>query len=132
MSRQAERSLQTEIMIRLKALPVLAIPVPNGIWLPARTAAERTLVARIISQIKKTGLLLPGAPDLVILSRSGAGLIELKRPAERTLLKKIPKGQLTAPQKDFRDLCRIRGVNWAECSSWDEVRAALTEWGVLA
>jgi hypothetical protein len=50
MSLQAEHTLQQEIAWRLKAMPMVALPIPNGLWIPARTEAERSLVARIIAR----------------------------------------------------------------------------------
>lgn len=131
MRNTAEKTLQAEIMLRLRAYPVVAAPIPNGVWLPARSPAERTMAARIISQMKKMGLLLPGAPDIVVIGAGGAGFLELKRAAEKTLLGRTPKGQLSSDQRDFRDQCQALGVNWAVCTSWDEVSATLKSWGVI-
>jgi len=44
MTAQHERSLQSEILYRLNRYPVVAIPVPNGIWVPARGEAEEDIV----------------------------------------------------------------------------------------
>jgi hypothetical protein len=63
-SLQAEGTLQREVAWRLKAMPMVALPIPNGLWIPARTEAERSLVARIVARMKADGMLLPGAPDL--------------------------------------------------------------------
>src|SRR5262245_49944545 len=74
---QIERALQAELMLRLRAgaWPIIALPIPNGIWLPARSEGERALVARLIARMKANGMLLPGAPDLVLLWADGCALI---------------------------------------------------------
>ncbi len=131
-----EKILQTEVTLRLKAYPVICVPIPNAQFLPARSAAEKEMARRLIGQAKKAGMLSPGAGDLVVMgSPRGVcvgGFIELKRPAERTLLGKIPGGVLSDRQKDFRARCADVGVNWAVCTSWPEVETALTSWGVIA
>jgi hypothetical protein len=127
----AERSLSIEVMMRLRAFPVIVIPIPNGIYMPARTAPEKALVARIINRFKADGFMIPGAPDLVVLSAGGAVLIELKRPAERTLYRRQAQGRLSVEQEEFRDRCGRVGVPYAVCTSWDECRTALAEKGVI-
>ena len=127
---QAERMLQQEIAWRLKALPLVALPIPNGLWIPARTEAERSLVARIIARMKADGMLLPGAPDLVLLWPSGGAVIELKRPKTRDLLGTRPAGRATDNQRWFAERCAEVGVHHAYCTSWDELKARLDKWGV--
>ncbi len=127
-----EKVLQQEVMLRLRAYPVVAIPVPNSFFIPARTEAERTIARRLVDQMKKNGLLVSGAADLVVLGRGAACCVELKRPAQRTLLERIPAGRLSEDQADFRDRCFAAGVNWARCESWSEVEAALRDRGVIA
>ena len=61
MTAQIERNLQSEILYRLNRYPVVAIPVPNGIWLPARSEAEKGIVKRLIARMKTDGMLVPGA-----------------------------------------------------------------------
>jgi hypothetical protein len=127
---QLERALVAEIGWRLKAMPLIALPIPNGLWIPARTAAERSLVARIIARMKADGMLLPGAPDLVLLWPGGGAAIELKRPKTRDLLGTRPAGRLTDNQRWFAERCAELGVHHAYCSSWDELKAKLAAWGV--
>lgn len=131
--RQAERILQREVMARLRHAPLAAIivPSPNGIFIPARTPAEQTLARRVVHQLKLDGQLLPGAPDLLFLWSHGSGCIELKRPAEKTLLGKQRAGQLSDDQMAFRKRCDALSVNYAVCQSWDEVRETLKAWGRL-
>ncbi len=131
---QAERSLHTEIMMRLTSplSPVIAIPIPNSVYIPAHSDAERRVVAQIITRMKSDGMLLPGAPDIVTLWEGGCGVIELKKPATRDLFgRRSPAGRPSAAQKEFAALCAEHGVRHAYCHSWDEVRAALVEWGRL-
>jgi hypothetical protein len=128
---QAERSLQQEVVLRLKAWPVIALPIPNGIWLPARSEQERTLVARVIRRMKETGMLTPGAPDLVLALRGGGvALVELKRPESRTLLGKVPAGRMSDAQKEMQMRAEGLGIAYCCVTSWEELRQRLLEWGL--
>jgi hypothetical protein len=131
--RQAERTLQREVVLRLRHAPLdaLVIGSPNGIYLPARTPAERVLAARIVAQAKAFGQLTPGAADLVVLWSTGSGCIELKRPAEKRLFDRQERGRLSPDQIAFRDNCRRYGIPYAVCESWPEVRETLQAWGRL-
>jgi hypothetical protein len=125
MSAQIERGRHTEILWRLNRYPVVACSVPNGLWIPARTEAERTLVARIINRMKSDGMLTPGAPDLVIAGTRGALMCELKRPPTADLFTKRPKGRLSPEQKTFRDACAAAGVRYVVAYDWDDVEPEL-------
>ena len=127
MTTQLERSLQTEILYRLARYPVVAIAVPNGIFLPARTEEERVLVRRIVARMRDDGMLTPGAPDLVIAGERRAVMVELKRPASRDLFGRKPKGRLSPEQKAFRDRCIVSGVDYMIASSWEDVQCMLPE-----
>ncbi len=130
---QAERALHEEVMLRLRVasppLRCVIVPVPNGTWIPARTPAERSLVARLVARMKAEGQMLPGAADLLCLWEDGSGAIELKRPAEHTLLGKRQAGRPSDAQKEFAALCAAHGVRHIYAHSWDEVHTALTDWG---
>lgn len=127
---QIERALQAEVMLRIQHAPVdaLVIPIPNGVWLPARTEQEKSLVARLIARMKADGQLVPGAADLLVLARDFAGAIELKRPAGKTLLGKTPRGRASVAQLTFQARCAAAGVPYAICTSWAEVRDTLIAW----
>lgn len=125
MTSQIERSLQQEIAWRLKAYPVVAAAIPNGLWIPARTEAERILVARIISRMKTDGMLTPGAGDLVLAGAKGCAFVECKRPRTRDLLTVRPKGRLSPDQRDFRDLCAAAGVTYLVAHAWSDIEPAL-------
>ena len=127
MTTQAERSLQTEVLYRLARYPVVAIPVPNGIWIPARNEAEERLVARIISRMKTDGMLLPGAADLVLLGDKGGMCVELKAPASRDLFGRRPRGRLSPEQRAFRDRCVDCGVAYLVAECWEDVAVRLSE-----
>jgi hypothetical protein len=132
MTTQIERTLQTEVMLRLRAgaWPVIALPIPNGIWFPTRDEKERELVRRLIARMKADGMLVPGAPDLALVWGEGrGGIIELKRPASRDLLGKHPAGRPSDAQRDIAERAADLGANHAYCSSWDDVRATLHAWG---
>lgn len=135
MTTQAERALQSEVMIRLRAggWPVIALGIPNSVWIPARTAAEKSLVARLIARLKADGMLVPGAPDIAVFLPGGrGGMIELKRPRSRDLLGTKPAGRPSPAQIDLAERAAQLGCNHAYCTSWDEVRDRLTDWGVSA
>ena len=127
MTTQLERNLQSEILYRLARYPVVAIPVPNGIWLPAHNEAEKAVVARLMARMKSDGMLTPGAPDLVIAGERGAVMCELKRPASRDLFGRRPKGRLSPEQKAFEQRCVDCGVEYLVASSWEDIAAVLPE-----
>jgi len=127
MTAQLERTLQTEILYRLARYPVVAIPIPNGIWLPAHNESERAVVARLMARMKTDGMLVPGAPDLVIAGERGAVMCELKRPASRDLFGRKPKGRLSPEQKAFEQRCVDCGVEYLVASSWEDIAAVLPE-----
>ena len=111
MTAQHERSLQSEILYRLNRYPVVAIPVPNGIWLPARSEAEKDIVKRLIARMKTDGMLTPGAPDLVLMGAKGALCVELKREPSQDLFTKRPRGRLSPEQKAFKQRCFDAGIS---------------------
>jgi hypothetical protein len=129
----AERSLQAEIVARLavSTWPLIALPIPNGLWIPARGPAEKSLVARLVARMKADGMLVPGAPDLVLFWRDGGALVELKRPKSRDLLGRIaPAGRPSAAQGELAERAARLGINHAIVHSWEELRQRLGEWGV--
>jgi len=127
MTTQIERNLQTEILYRLNRYPVVAIPVPNGVWLPAHNEAERTVVARLMARMKTDGMLTPGAPDLVLMGERRAVCVELKRASSRDLFGRKPKGRLSPEQKAFRQRCIECGVEYLVATSWEDVECILPE-----
>ena len=132
MSQQFERSLQTEIMWRTKRLPIIAAPIPNGIWLPAHSEEEKHLIARLVARMKSDGMLVPGLPDLAVLWKGGGAFVELKRPASKDLFGlRSPAGRLSDAQKEVRDRCLLTGINYGVASHWAEFEALLLEWGAL-
>lgn len=130
MTTQAERALQAEVMLRLRSWPVIALPVPNSIYFPARTEGERKIIARVINQMKNAGQLVPGAPDLILLWSGGGGMIELKRPKSRSLLGTVPRGRPSDSQIEMAERAVNLRINHAYCTSWEEVEVKLIEWGV--
>lgn len=126
----AERTLQAECAWRLQTAPLAAIwiPIPNGLFVPARTEAEKRIVQRIIARMKSDGMLRPGAYDLVFLWDTGCGAVELKRPAERTLFGRVPAGRLSDDQIYFATMAAQQRVRYALCDSWDALRLKLVEW----
>ena len=127
MSTQLERGLQTEILYRLNRYPVVAIPIPNGIWLPSHNEAEKAVVARLMARMKSDGMLTPGAPDLVLMGEKGALCIELKRSASRDLFGRKPKGRLSPEQKAFQQRCVNCGVEYLVASSWEDIEYIIPE-----
>ncbi|HBR26854.1 MAG TPA: hypothetical protein DD732_07465, partial [Rhizobiales bacterium] len=115
---QTERALTQEIMLRLRSLAVLAVAVPNSLFIPARTPAEKIMAARIVNQMKAYGGLTPGAPDICIFWGNGkGGAIELKRPKSVGLLGTRPAGRASAAQIAFAERAAELGINHAYCDS---------------
>jgi len=127
MTAQIERNLQTDILYRLSRYPVVAIPVPNGVWLPARSDAEKDIVKRLIARMKTDGMLVPGAPDLILMGEQRAVCVELKRSASRDLFGRKPKGRLSPEQKAFRERCIDTGVEYIVAECWEDVQCVLPE-----
>ena len=125
MTAQHERSLQSEILYRLNRYPVVAIPLPNGIWLPARSEAEKGIVKRLIARMKSDGMLVPDAPDLVLMGEKGALCVELKREPSRDLFMKRPKGCLSPEQRAFKQRCVDAGVGYLVAYCWEDVECGL-------
>lgn len=122
-----ERALQTEVLYRLARYPVVALSVPNGIYLPAHSDAERVLVSRIVRRMKDDGMMTPGAPDLVLLGERGGLCVELKRPASRDLFGRRPKGRLSPEQRAFRERCVDAGVEYLIAECWEDIECRLSE-----
>lgn len=131
MTAQIERGVQSEIVLRSRMLPVLAIPVPNAISFPRATEAERRLFARVVAQMKRDGMLEPGALDLACFWRGGGGILEIKRPATNTLLGRSPAGRLSDDQKRMIERAEAIGVHHGVAHSWDEACAIWKKWGAL-
>jgi hypothetical protein len=134
MTDQIERTIQSEIMLRLRAgaYPVMALPIPNGIWIPSRSEQEKDIVRRIVRRMKDDGLLLPGALDLSIHWRNGGGIMDVKRPSSKDLLgHRKPAGRPSDEQKELVNRAEALGINYAFVHSWDEARDKLHEWGAL-
>jgi hypothetical protein len=130
MTVQLERVLQQEIMLRLKALPVIAIPIPNSMFIPTRSPAEKELVKRVVYQMKNRGMLVPGACDIALMWAGGSAAIELKRPKTRDLLQTRPAGRPSDSQLAFERRCIELAIHHAYISSWPELSERLREWGV--
>lgn len=130
---EAERTLLAEILLRLRAsgFPVIALATPNGVHIPARTEEERQARARLVARMKADGMLLAGAPDLVLLWPGGGGFVELKRPAHRDIFGWHAAGAAGEDQKAFAARCARLGVHHAFCRSWEELLDRLGEWGAL-
>ena len=124
---QLEKTLQQEVLLRLRLYPIIPVVVPNSIYFPARTEAERSIIARVVSQMKSDGMMTPGAPDLVLLGERGGLCVELKRPASRDLFGRRPKGRLSPEQRAFRDRCVDAGVEYVVAECWEDVQCRLAE-----
>jgi hypothetical protein len=127
MTTHIERALQTEIMYRLNRYPVIAVPVPNGSWIAPRGDEEHRIAGRLVARAKADGMLLPGAPDVIILGARGGLCCELKRPASRDLFGRRPKGRLSPDQAAFRDRCEAAGVPYVLAYCWDDVATHLPD-----
>lgn len=104
--KREEQTLQIAVAKFLRyALPepIVFFHVPNG---GARSKVEGAILKAMGTR--------PGMPDLGFILPTGVvAWCELK----------AKRGVLTPAQKDFRDLCRARGVPFAECKSIEEVQA---------
>ena len=78
----------------------------------------------MVNKAKAMGALNRGWPDMTILCPDGIiRAIELKADA---------KGELSAEQEQFRDVCAWSGRDvWAKCWSLGMVEAKLTDWGIV-
>ena len=132
-NRQIERALQREVMLRLRHAPLDAMVIgsANGIYIPARTPAEREMARRIVYQLKLDGAINPGAADLTVLWGDGCGCIELKRPETKDLLSKARRGGLSDAQREWRMRCFEHRIRHAVCENWADVRDTLIAWGRL-
>jgi hypothetical protein len=126
-----ETYLQKEILLQLQAsrLPIIAIPIPNSIYFPARDPHERSIIARVIHRMKTDGQILPGAPDLVLIWADGAACVEIKVPALDELFRKRPRGRPNAAQRFFADRLAAIGGRYVIVESWEQLWAHLVEWG---
>ncbi len=127
---QTERPLLAECLLRLRQYPVIAIVTPNGIPIPVRTPAEATIKARLIRRMKDDGMLLAGAPDMVLLWAAGCGVVELKRPAHKDIFGYHPAGTPSADQQEFARRCNSLGIRHCFANSWPTLQEKLFEWGI--
>ncbi len=77
---------------------------------------------RSITEAQKFKLLgvVPGVPDLALLTGHGLNFIELK----------AGKNKPTEAQEDFMSYARSLGAGTAICRDLDDVRNALKAWGI--
>ena len=125
MTTQLERSFQIEVAYRLKRYPVVSVPVPNGLWVPSHTEAERAVVARIINRMKTDGMLVPGSPDLCIAGRNGTIMAELKRSKSRDLFTVRPAGKQSPAQREFQTKCEAVGVRYIVAYEWATIEDSI-------
>ena len=111
----SELALQKSVvgLLQLFALPgVIWFAVPNGEARSARTGAK----------LKAMGV-RAGVADLCVVPTGGwTCFLELK----------TPKGQLSAAQREFRDLCeRNLGAAYVVATTPEDAAEALMSWGAL-
>ena len=80
--------------------------------------------------MKADGMLVPGAPDLVLMWPGGGAMVELKRPKRRDLFGTRAAGQPSNAQAVTAERAVELGIHHAYRSSWDDLRSRLTEWGI--
>lgn len=94
--------------LRLARPDVFAFAIPNGGKRAAREAAR----------LKRLGVTAGVADIGVLLDRGEVGFIELK----------VPPNTLTDAQEQFRDECRGRAIQWAECRRFEEFQDVINAW----
>ena len=129
-----EQCLQIEIIRQMRPLllerGVLLLSIGNEIPASGGFIAAWQAIRTAMGAI-------PGAPDLVLLWPDGGGFVELKRSRDDSQLplgKFAPKparGELSTPQRQFRDVCQAKGIRWACCRSVAEFEATVRDWGLL-
>ena len=133
---QTEKSLQEEILLRLRPYPIIAIAVPNSVYIRTDTEDQERTLGQVIGAMKRQGGMTPGAPDLVLLWAYGAGCVELKRPASIDLLgRRRPAGRPSSAQRSFEAECRRCGVHFCYADGWEgtarPLKPRLIEWGAI-
>jgi hypothetical protein len=127
---RAETALQSTVMQMLRVVhpELVACAIPNGSWFGA---ADPKRVAMIVHKMKLSGLITPGASDIVVAGHGKVAFLELKTPAGRDLLgKRIKGGVMSEDQKLFQSRCVECGVSYFVVHDWDEVEDAVKEvWG---
>jgi hypothetical protein len=114
---ETERQIQRSIRAWLAAHGILSWAVPNG----AHIAGSKLERIRKVSALKADGL-MPGAPDLTLVSRSGGvGFLEVKSAT----------GSVSNEQKHMHRVLRDRGAPVAIVRSIDDTSEALKQWGWL-
>ena len=106
MTTQAERTLQSEILYRLNRYPVVAIPVPNGIWVPARGEAEED----IVQDLKHAHLSgdPPETPEAAPLVRGHCGKCAIADSTARRSRLRRPTGPTGC--RECLDYCKAPGA----------------------
>ena len=117
-----KRRKNPEALLQIRVRKMLMQRAPDLFWIGG--AAGLRLSPMMVNKAKAMGALNRGWPDLTILCPDGIiRTIELKADA---------KGELSAEQEQFRDVCAWSGRDvWAKCWSLEMVEAKLTDWGVV-
>ena len=102
----------------------LRVVLPEAIIFHAANESRRPGRAGHVERaLNAANGVLPGVPDIIGLTETGAFFMEVKAPG----------GTLSAAQRDFRDRLASLGYDrWAVVRSVDDARAALASWGIPA
>ena len=102
-----------EIKIHIAILDYLRAVLPDAlVWHTPNGGARNISEAK---SLKRMGV-LPGVPDIIVITRAGKALfIEVK----------TARGKLSLEQSSFRDFCVAAGLPWALCRSVDDAREFL-------
>lgn len=126
---RAESALQSSVMQLLARLhpDLVAWAIPNGAWF---YGADPKRAKIIVHNMKRDGLLTPGAADICIAGQGRVALVEIKTPTARDLLGKTRHGgRLSDDQRAFAERCGACGVPYFVARSWEDVeRAIATVW----
>lgn len=126
---QPEQLLQVEVIEQLRPRLVLGAKLCalNG-ELPGGTS-----LFRMWQSIRKAMGYEPGTPDLCAFGAGRTCFIELKRPrAEADLLgHRKARGELSSPQRLWRNWAQEQGYDWIVARSVADVESALIRWQMI-
>ncbi len=95
--------------------------LPPTMWIAG--AAGLYLPIGVRMKAKAQGILERGWSDISILAPHGLHAVELKK-------EDAPKSALSPEQREFRDLCKLAGIPWAEIRTVEAFEMLLEAWSI--